>query len=248
MNFTRTASQYYLRPDNFACGDIRRFVTIGTPFNGAVDADAWRTSQEGGAMQSSVLGWKPLATATDWIEGEEQRQKMVDDEGNPTRHTAALDLQRGSIAQQILDGAVPPLEGGSWTPASYPTNDRAVWWFPLVFRVALEGSDEAHPEASEFMSNTRRAIRWVSLPQADLDQVNAGNSDFVVTMNSQRNSNGNNDRNQNRGFVFHNHVHSRSRTSLGRVKNEMDSPEVPPFIEKKLRRDETEFYSDGLNE
>jgi len=46
----QTAATTYLRADNFGCGDIHRFVSVGAPFRGSPFGD----------VASSVLGWDGL--------------------------------------------------------------------------------------------------------------------------------------------------------------------------------------------
>lgn len=149
---------FFHRPDNLFAGDIRRFVSIGTPYDGGAGQifDTIVNTQTIPllvAVNPSIfapvivpLSGRTLAAAgMDAINREQEFQRNFEHFPggitSPQSVTAVTDLAVNSVAQQLCEGAAPQaftFNGitGSGQGANYlyqPNSDRwAIFWHPIA--------------------------------------------------------------------------------------------------------------------
>lgn len=228
---------WYIRPDNFGCGDIRRFIPIGSPFRG-----------------SPIGNWTAIA-----FEPTEEKQRMVDRVGmfyrlrgqiDPTAKAfpsgnrknppeAFYDLATMSFTQRLLAGAAPvgtPPTGlfGTGDGASYPTGRAAVRWYPIAGRVF---APHQMLGSSLFGDELLRNLPTFTV---GLGELGPGQSDSVVSIESAMN--GATVPGKSRVFDSHEHSHRPGSPYLGLNA----SPDVAAEIRLILSGPETSFRTEGL--
>ncbi|MDQ7013676.1 MAG: hypothetical protein Q9O74_07225 [Planctomycetota bacterium] len=194
---------FYLRNANFWAGDIRRFISIGSPFRGSAISTAGEQAfePEGGHMRQSLKDYVDWNTndAYSLTTGALIAPKLMSNypNGFDEHPTALFDLAEGTVLQRLMEGVATDSVGATGSGAQYPEGHRSVAWWPLAGRadtfIVLEGiiADlldflyEADPEDERLQSLT------------------GDNSDGVVTIESQKNWNGDPDHvNAGIGDVF----------------------------------------------
>ncbi len=180
----------YLRNDNFGGGSIRRFITVGSPFDGSQWAqwvcdnwNEWVEIQEL-AQAADALRNQPRRALDALIAA--QQEPLVVFEFKPPTPTAVVDLAPDSTLQRLIEGRwfdpwAPP--GHPPVPAHYPTDHKRVLWHPIVC-VAT----------SEVPAPIWRQAFWGALSAAPniianmpMGEINATNGDLLVTKESQAN-------------------------------------------------------------
>lgn len=154
---------HFLRHQNYGAGDIRRFVSIGTPFNGSPLADIGREAE---VARLQGEGWLARGVREFKKLGDQPGQLDYPPEFNVDH--ALIDLGEDSTFQRLLEQASysPHLWKRHWHPivgiaASIPAESwQNVWW-------------------NGIFSNVKSST---------LQVFNAGQSDLVVHQDSQANS------------------------------------------------------------
>jgi len=139
-------TDHYLNPQSWFAGPVRRFVSVGTPFNGSALANVAETIEKAKLLpQSTKSSWQKardigfgmlqntLGGGRQWPVAEveltfeqvvEILAKEIGEEGfsYPNFPYALIDLQPGSVFQVILEDA----------SAAYPTGHRRILWHPII--------------------------------------------------------------------------------------------------------------------
>lgn len=241
----------YLRHDNWGAGDIRRFVAIGTPFNGTPLATY------GQELWDPALGARVTDILRDFFP--DAYEKLFPN-GHFDFPGAVIDLAEGSAAQLLLEGMDPSAiayrdpETGLWIQgdgeaAIYPSDRRAVRW---VFVAGTEASlDEIGGVAFALEVMLRAGLaELIGLlfgfdHVAALARLNSVESDGAVTVLSQQNRVDEFDGN-GRGpppFALHPHAVDASGSDLG----ENNSLVITQEIRRLLGRPASEFAKTGLD-
>lgn len=162
----------YLRSDNYGAGDIRRLITLGSPFQGSAWADVVEDfaetpsvdtpAEEAGAALKGYGGRNrmslPLAL-----------QELYDQHGVYDPPTAIADLTTTSAVNTLMRFA------------RYPTGHKAVAWAPFV-GIATPPGEPLPPFIYEQM------LGWLPVFGVGFDQLPPDESDLVVHEVSQRNN------------------------------------------------------------
>lgn len=113
----RLPNERYLRPDNFDGGDIRRFVSVGTPYGGSMPA--------------------VLSTIVDGsLSGMAFRLKLIEN-GIVTRDQINADMQEDSLFAPSGWHDLLPWSNinKKMREATYPANARSIHWFPIATKI-----------------------------------------------------------------------------------------------------------------
>jgi triacylglycerol esterase/lipase EstA (alpha/beta hydrolase family) len=161
--------RHALRADNFMAGDVRRFIPIGSPFKGSPLANVLEPALRPNGEVLIMLIYDTLNTPT-YLP---LRDLLFS--GPSEQHyrapTCVVDLQVGSPAQGLLEGA------------AYPAYPGKLAWVPIV-GVATTGSG----------NDMGQTLLWQLLsafvPSSTFDDLVATESDLVVNRWSQRNTSG----------------------------------------------------------
>lgn len=132
---------FYRRDDNFMTGDIRRFIPVGSPFDGSPFATAGlnlglshpvsgQESRKYVRAAAKGLGATDPLLSKGWPAGELS-----------VPPTALYDLGEQSSVQRVLEGVSPSFFGGSGNGASYPVSRSAVRWHPIAARYLANEDD-----------------------------------------------------------------------------------------------------------
>jgi hypothetical protein len=250
-----------LRDSNYGAGDIRRFVTIGTPHKGSPIGTAgqyaadpqWKRKK----TVQGALRHMPLANAKDIY----NKVWGVDPDSSAT---AIADLAQNSIAQQLMEGQDPTVLGytdpppgsfGTGTGADYPTGYKVVAWLPLVGVVAPSVPPDLE-EVDSFVGGVIQLIQGVAGPQvATLFAVEYGLvlydlGDAVVNRHSQRNSTSSPTHpNYDIGIQMSDHLHSTNCFNCGLPVGENMSLDMSLEIGRVLSElKNTSFETQGLDQ
>ncbi|MCW5769298.1 MAG: hypothetical protein KIT19_11500 [Phycisphaeraceae bacterium] len=173
---------WYIRPDNFGCGDIRRFVPIASPFRGSPIGDVVTDLFEPTVEKQGVING--ISTAQRMRGRPDPFAKAFPSGNRKNAPEAFYDLATMSFTQRLLAGAAPagtPPTGlfGAGTGVAYPTGRAAVRWYPIAGRIFA-----AHQvQGSALLGN--ELMKY--LPIGNLADLGPGLSDSVVPIESAMN-------------------------------------------------------------
>lgn len=172
----------YLRRENLWGGDIRRFFSIGTPFDGSPIADTVEPLLRPTILQMTAI---IAASGTGAISDELGSMLFADwSPGGvplPTSYippTAVRDLEVDSIAQRLCERGAH----------GYPSNNRAVRWHPTV-GIATNALGTA-PVEGALWELLFYFAPLVDNGGTDVAPLNPTNSDLIVEASSQHNTGG----------------------------------------------------------
>ncbi|MBX3358880.1 MAG: hypothetical protein KF745_10675 [Phycisphaeraceae bacterium] len=233
----------YIRDDNYLAGDIRRFITIGSPFKGSPLADGLVLTVTPGTTAEKRL-WGARYGMETWAGGSPQVAEdffsRLYKPGRSDLPTAIADLASDSVARALLTGESIASVGGMGYSASYPTGYRAVPWIPLGgiaagYHPQTEGRDLLQISSRNFVSRTV------------FDTLTVERSDLVVNIESQLNGAGEPGPNQHLIHkVFGATQHSRQIIPVG-APGETQSTPIREEIARLLSRGLLDFNTTGLD-
>lgn len=228
----------YIRSDNFGCGDIRRFVAIGSPFNGSPIGN-W-----------AAMGFEPTASNQRMIERARQfaiTRRRPDPtarafpSGNRSNAPEAFyDLATMSFPQRLMEGTPPSGPGGLdglGTGAAYPTGRTAVRWYPIAGRIF----ESAQVHGIGLLGSHMLELIVIDNAIGDLSDLGPGQSDSVVSIDSALNG----PPPPGRSLILDSHEHSYRAGSSYLGLNA--SPEVAAEILRLLSGADTQFNTEGLD-
>lgn len=200
-----TETHEYLNPQNWYAGPVRRFISIGSPFDGSGLANLaegvlkWASMGENTINVGKTIGrWaKGLARfvendgqfgmfPADIVPSWEETLNRLGGELNAAAFDwtdfpdAIIDLQPDSIFQQFVEGQ----------NAAYPTGHRRILWHPVI-GIAHH---QIHPDDWRefiwdgiFFALGEAAEKYFEGGKAAFDTANATDGDIVVKRQSQAN-------------------------------------------------------------
>lgn len=128
---------YYLRNDNYGVGDIRRFITSASPYNGCC-IGTYAAGLFEPTVENIMLVEHIRDQAAYW--GFQDPTARAFPTGDRTILPAAfVDLAPNSIAQQLMEGAPVAQFSGIGSSALYPTGRSMVRWYPIAGRIFASG-------------------------------------------------------------------------------------------------------------
>ncbi len=190
-NFTtaKAPDTNYLRDNNFGGGDIRRFVSLDSPYQGSPLATQLAPLVD----PIKVSAW--LNNDANKVKSYYEKVKHIfykngDISGTFKYPNAAKDLSFASPALQLLSTAV------------YPIGRKAVLWRPMV-------GIADNPAAGDTISDDIFSFLFQIVPNvfSPLDALNPADSDLIVSTTSQRNGVDFSDSEKEK-FEFHRHIHT----------------------------------------
>ena len=194
-----TWNQPYLRQEKFWGGDIRRFITIGTQFDGSVIADEVeplvRPTFDTLAAFHVLMNLRAFPEVLgdmlfdDWSPGGNPRPLIY----RPP--TAVADLCQSSFAQFELENS-----------GIYPLGNKRVRWHPIIGCATDPiGENQIQGVLWEFLFFVVPGLHGGG---PEISEVNPTNSDLIVEMSSQQNSGGVfSSLNDDEGTVFNYTIH-----------------------------------------
>jgi hypothetical protein len=222
----------YLRDDNYGAGDIRRFISIGSPLKGSKIADIVEPCFRP-TLNNYVL-WTELASMPSFPA---HLRETLFPPPNFTYvgPTCVDDLKVGSIAQLMLQGATVP----------YSTGRKRVPWYPLV-GVATEESTTAYvqPVLWELLFLATR----LSNGPGSISAYSPTECDLIVNKWSQRNATDQDHPNAALGTVATYTVHSGSVSVGSGFESEVDSSTFVPVVRRLLSGRVLEFGNGDLSQ
>lgn len=233
----------YIRPDNWGAGSIRRFITIGTPFNGSPVNSAYAgvaLPGPGGPTNPSPhfdFAKTHVFPSKDFKDTAKQifPPNGVIADVNYVYPTALSDLSPSSRALQTLSASV------------YPSGHRQVRWFPIVGQAVPNFKSPETLYQEKFGRVTRDTLDRYGLGWDDVFLPNA-TSDLIVAMNSQRNFSSTTPENAAAGLIIGGVTHSYLKAEIRLnpsvvVPGEADSVLIRDHIINLLSEDAARFDS-----
>lgn len=222
----------YLRPDNWGAGDIRRLVTIGSPFKGSPLANVvepwWEPTQDN--FEIHELMWPLTSNAGFW---HLLYQGGVPAAGANIDPTCVADLCVGSRVQTLLE-----------SPVAYPGDHKKVPWAPFV-GIATQSVGDA-PVQGALWELLFAFTPFLPNNPFDIEPLSPANSDLIVSQWSQLNAAGESDSpnaNLPWRFEFHTHV----SVPVPGIEAETESPVMSQQIGELLSRPRSYFLNGVLH-